>query len=440
MYQSKDRQTLPLFSELFPFGGRLDPENRWLKIAMVIPWEQFESRYRSYYSDIGRPAKDGRLVIGILLLKHMNNSSDEEIVMQVSENPYMQAFCGLDYFITESLLDPSLLSKVRKRLGKKYFDELDKETHHVLVDLKLISGKGMLTDATVFPEYIRYPTDTGLLNETREWVVKHIKEFGSLLGEKTRTYCRKAKKDYLDFSKKKRKSKKVIRRITKSLLQYVRRNIKQMESLLEKARQQGIHVKQKVRDRLDVVRKVYDQQLHMYRHKVKRIENRIVSLHRPWTRPIVRGKSGAKEVEFGPKAALSYVDGFVFLEHLSSDNFSEATRVKNQIEQYETLFGKKPAYVVGDKLYGNRDNRNLLKEYQIRDAFQPLGRKTCIQNSSDKWRKQKQRERNRIEGSFGHAKNHFSLDKIKYYLQDGPEIWIRLGLMAMNLKTAVKRI
>ena len=149
----------------------------------------------------------------------MNKLSDEEMVKQVNENPYMQAFCGLDNFVTTHLLDPSCLSKVRKRLGKKYFEELERETYHILIDLKIIKCKGMLADATVFPEYIKYPTDSGLLNEAREWVVKNIKKFGKSLGIKVRTYCRKAHKEYLNFSKKKRKSKKLIRRTNKSLLQ-----------------------------------------------------------------------------------------------------------------------------------------------------------------------------------------------------------------------------
>ena len=89
MYKGKDRKTIPLFSELFPFGGKLDTENRWLTISNLIPWDRLESKYRSYFSDRGRPAKDGRLVIGILLLKHMTGLSDDEIVKQVSENPYM---------------------------------------------------------------------------------------------------------------------------------------------------------------------------------------------------------------------------------------------------------------------------------------------------------------------------------------------------------------
>ncbi len=232
----------------------------------------------------------------------------------------------------------------------------------------------------------------------------------------------------------------MIQKTRKSLLQYLGRNVKQMLSLVDEAVQQGVKIKKKVLDRFEVVRTVLDQQFEMYRHKKNRIDDRIVSLHRPWTRPIVRGKSGGKKVEFGPKAALSYVDGFVFLDRISSDNFAESTRVDAQIEQYESLFGHKPPYVTADKIYGNRENKKLLKENEIRDAFEPLGRKARKQNPSNRWRKQKQRERNRIEGSFGHAKNHFSLDKIKYYIEDGPEIWVRLGLIGMNLQTAVKKV
>jgi len=440
MYRGKDRQALPLFSELFPFGGKLDSENRWLKIAKLIPWSEIECKYKRFFSERGRPSLDSRLVIGILLLKHMTGFSDDDIVKLVNENPYMQVFCGLDQFSTEPLLNSSSLSKIRKRLGKKYFADLERETYEVLIERKIIKGKGVLLDATVFPEYVRYPTDTGLLNEAREWTVSQLKSLGKSLGKKLRTYCRKARKEYLNFSKKKSRSRKLIQKTRKSLLQYLRRNVKQMQSLVDEAVQQGVKIEKKVLDRFDVVRTVFDQQFEMYRQKKNRIDDRIVSLHRPWTRPIVRGKSGDKKVEFGPKAALSYVDGFVFLDHISSDNFAEAALVTTQIEHYESLFGHKPPYATADKIYGNRENRELLKKNEIRDAFEPLGRKARKKNPVDRWRKQKQRERNLIEGSFGHGKNHFDLDKIKYYIEDGPEIWARLGLLSMNLQTAVKRI
>lgn len=94
MYRGKDRKTIPLFSELFPFGGKLDIENRWIKIAGLIPWDQLEHKYRSYFSEKGRPSLDGRLVMGMLLLKHMTGLSDEEIVQTVTENPYMSRNFG----------------------------------------------------------------------------------------------------------------------------------------------------------------------------------------------------------------------------------------------------------------------------------------------------------------------------------------------------------
>ena len=96
MYRGKDRKTLPLFPELFPFGGQLDSDNRWLRIERLIPWEEIESRYSKYFSDRGRPGSDCRLVIGLLLLKHMTVLSDDGIVALVTENPYMQVFCGFD--------------------------------------------------------------------------------------------------------------------------------------------------------------------------------------------------------------------------------------------------------------------------------------------------------------------------------------------------------
>ena len=440
MYRGKDRQSGQLFSEFLPFDGQLDLENRWLKIKALIPWLKLEARFQSYFSYRGRPAKDCQLVLGLLLLKHMTGFSDEAIVALVNENPYMQAFCGLERFSTKPLLDSSSLSRHRKRLGAKYFAELEQEAYQVLIQRKIIKAKGLLVDATVFPEHLRYPTDTGLLNEARQWVVKQVKTLGNSLGTKVRTYCRIAQKEYLAFSKKKNRSRKLIQRTRKSLLQYLRRNIKQFQSLLAEASQQGLRIEKKVRERFEVVRQVFSQQSQMYRQKINRIEERIVSLHSPWTRPILRGKTGPKAVEFGPKAALSYVDGFVFLDHMSSENFPEADLVREQLKQYETLFGQKPSSMTADKIYGNRDNRCLLKEEEIRDAFQPLGRKASQQNPATRWRKQKQRERNRIEGSFGHAKNHLGLDKIKYYIPDGPEIWSRLGLMSMNLQTAAKRI
>ena len=82
MYRKKDRMTGELFSEFFPFGGRLDMGNRWMKISELVPWDELEGMYSSRLSSIGRPTCGARLVLGLPMLKHMTNLSDEELTKE----------------------------------------------------------------------------------------------------------------------------------------------------------------------------------------------------------------------------------------------------------------------------------------------------------------------------------------------------------------------
>jgi hypothetical protein len=438
MYRRKDRKTLPLFAELFPFGGKLNESNRWLRIAELIPWEELEEEYAKHFSDVGRPGTDAQLAIGLLLLKHMTGLSDEEVVQGVLENPYMQAFCGFEKFVTEEILDPSTLTKMRERLGLEFFKKLERKTYKVLIDRRIIKAKGMLVDATVFPEEIKYPNDVGLLNDVREWLVRKIKKAGKIIGKKYRTYPRKGRKDYLNFSKKKRKTKKTITKAKRQMLQYVRRNIKQLKDGLEHVKAAGQRVKQNIMDRLQVAEKIYYQQLEMYKRKLNRIDERIVSFHRPYVRPIKRGKAG-KKVEFGGKGALVDVGGFMFLDHFDHSAFAEENLMEEHLVGYMDRFGKLPPYVTADTKYGTLENRELMEKIEVRTSFKRRGRPPKTIDSRDRWFKRRQRERNRIEGGIGNSKQHYRCDRVRYSIKDGSEIWVRAGILAMNLKTAMNR-
>ncbi|MGB8953511.1 MAG: IS5 family transposase [Candidatus Aminicenantales bacterium] len=439
MYKSKGRKTIPLFPELFPFGGKLDERNRWLRVAELIPWDELEDEYRKHFSDVGRPAKDAQLIIGLLLLKHMTGLSDEGLVAEVLENPYMQAFCGFRSFVTEDVLDSSTLTKMRERLGLTFFKELERKTYKVLIDRKIIKAKGMLVDATVFPEDIKYPNDVGLLNDVQEWLVKQIKRIGRAVGRKNvRTYRRSARKEYLNFSKKKVKTKKAIAKAKKKMLQYVRRNIKQLKNLIQIVRVKRHKIQKKIRERLHVAEEIFRQQWEMYKRKVNRIANRIVSLHRPYVRPIKRGKQ-RQDTEFGGKGAVVHVDGFLFLDSFKHEAYDEAEVAVHHVAAYQERFGKLPPYLAADQKYGTQDNRDRLGPLGIRTSFKPRGRKAKDGPKRDAWFKTKQRERNRVEGHIGHGKEHNGLDRVRYAGVDGSEMWVRAGILAMNLKTALKR-
>ena len=438
MYRRKDRKTRPLFPELFPFGGKLDENNRWLRIAELIPWEELEEEYAKHFSDVGRPAKNAQLVIGLLLLKHMTGLSDEGIVQDVLENPYMQAFCGFEKFVTKEILDPSTLTKQRERLGLAFFKQLEAKTYKLLIDRRIIKGKGMLVDATVFPEKIKYPNDVGLLNDVREWLVRNIKRIGKTIGKKYRTRPREARKEYLNFSKKKTKTKKTIRKGKKKMLQYVRQNLKQLKDAIEQVKVTGQQVKRDIIERLQVAEKIYHQQHEMYTQRINRVDERIVSFHRPYVRPIKRGKQG-KKTEFGGKGALVHVGGFLFLDYFEHRAFAEEELLGRHVAGYRDRFGKRPPYLSMDAKYGTEENRKLVSALEVRASFKRRGRKPKTVDSQDRWFKKKQRERNQIEGSFGNGKEHYRLDGVRYSIKEGSEMWVRASLLAMNLKTAANR-
>ncbi|MEW6040791.1 MAG: transposase, partial [Elusimicrobiota bacterium] len=254
-----------LFKELFPYGGQLNPDNQWIKLEELVPWAELEEIYRKYFSHLGRPGKDSQLVNGLLIVKHMKGYSDEGVVEQFSENPYIQYFCGYEQFVKGGEIESSTLTRMRKRLGVEYFKKFELEILDVLKSRKIIKTKEQMVDATVFPANITYPTDTGLIEKARQWVVQKIKLIIKFAGikEKVRTYCRKARATYLKFQKKRKKTQKEIMLAKKQALQFLRRNIFQLEGIIVKTKDIPMVVLDKIIKQLEVARKIYEQQKEM---------------------------------------------------------------------------------------------------------------------------------------------------------------------------------
>jgi len=97
---------------------QLNPKDPLLLLGKKIPWEHFEQDFVPLYSSVGRPAKPIRLMVGLLLLKQLEDLSDERVVEAWVRNPYYQAFCGMEHFQWEFPCDPSDLVHFRKRIGE----------------------------------------------------------------------------------------------------------------------------------------------------------------------------------------------------------------------------------------------------------------------------------------------------------------------------------
>jgi hypothetical protein len=404
-------------------------------------------------------------VISALIVKHKLKLDDRGTVQMIQENIYLQYFCGLKKFTTKRVFDPSLFVDIRKRLGGEEFDKFNKlviekseqiKPHQARIKTKNKSNnenqdsstavgsknKGTLKiDATVADQEIKYPTDLNLLTTSRE----NLERIIDLLyikasdGTKPRTYRKTARQDYLNISKKRRKSTKQVRKGIKAQLQYVARDLRIIKQLIEKPGRSTILTK---RDKLllETIQKVYHQQKWMYDNKTHVCPNRIVNLFQPHVRPMVRGKDG-RHTEFGSKINVSEVNGFSWINTLSWDAFNEGTELKKQVEDYQQTFGCYPKSVLADGIYLNRENRKYLKEKGIIIYGKPLGRppRDPVQTPSQKYQnKKKAAKRNNVEGKFGQAKRGYGLNNIKARLPETSESWIHAIFFIMNLTQLLK--
>lgn len=439
-----------------PFQTGLSADNRWVKLAAIVPWETFANLYISLMDrEHGRPSISPRIILGALIIKHKESLSDEKTIQAIQENIYMQFFVGLKGFQTGKIFDSSLFVTIRKRIGKTEFDILNAKLIKSLSkekDAQNISkkndaenhppNKGKLqADATVADQYITFPTDAKLLNSSRKKLDEMIDKLYHYHGKimvKPRTYKRKLDTAFLSYSKKKNKGKSAHRKMKRKLLESVNRNLNFVKVMLPDGAilQMGKDYPLSKRDLalFDIIEKVYLQQKQMYDDNTNSCKERIVSIYQPHVRPILRGKQNAR-VEFGAKLGVSLDNGFACLNHLSWNAYHEGKDLIDQVEEYYKIHGYFPDLVQVDKAYSTRENRNWLKQRNIRITAPALGRKpkkevTQYQKAK---RKKEAAERNHIEGKFGQGKNGYNLNKIRAKLEQTSETWISCIFFVMNL-------
>jgi len=427
-----------------PFSEHLDPNNRWVVLAKKLPWDELSGIYLKQFKrkSTGRPPLNPRLVVGSIFIKHMCNLDDRETVAQISENMYMQYFLGYSSFSSRPPFDASLFVEFRHRLGCEVINEMNERILSISelserVDKEDLPKEGdppselthkgkVIMDATACPQDIAFPTDLNLVSEAREISERLIDAIytKSLHQKKPRTYRQIARKVYLKTAQKKSASKKVWRNATVKQLRYLKRNLKSLDKLLDKCL--VFPLDKKEQKYLMVIHTLYDQQLEMCHQNKHSVADRIVSLHQPHVRPIVRGKLKAK-VEFGAKIHLSLVDGYAFLDTISWDAFNEGSSMMEYIENYKCRFGYYPEEVLVDKIYCTRANRKELKLLGIKLIAKPLGRPKAVVEPVSPG------ERNPIEGKFGQAKNAYGLNRIRARLKDTSQSWIASIILVLNL-------
>ena len=193
-------------------------------------------------------------------------------------------------------------------------------------------------------------------------------------------------------------------------------------------------------DTLDTITKVYRQQKNHFEIGDSResIPNRIVSISKPYVRPIVRGKE-TKTVEFGAKCNNILIDGISFIEKLSFNAFNEGTRLKHCVSLSEKLTGVPVKKIGGDQGYYGNDNRTFCKEKGIETSFTQKGRigKNEVKNATK--RELARVRATAMEGSFGTLKEHYGLRKIAARIKSTEILLIFFGIHTANVANLARR-
>jgi hypothetical protein len=185
----------------------------------------------------------------------------------------------------------------------------------------------------------------------------------------------------------------------------------------------------------EIITKVYRQQKNHFENDNPResIPDRIVSISKPYVRPIVRGKE-VKPVEFGAKCNNIQVDGISFIEKLSFNAFNEGTRLEHSIKMHKRLFKVDVKKIGGDTGYAGTANRDLCKEMGIQTSFVKRGRPTTEKNDKDYVRLELARVRaTAMEGSFGTQKEHYAMRRIKARKKKTEILYVFFGIHTANV-------
>jgi len=409
------------------------------ELYQSIPFDELTHILPKKETKVGAPSWFGPSgFFGLMFLKHYTNLSDQKLIERLNTDWAMQFFCGMQLKVCEEIKDAGIVSRIRQYLAEHIEIE---DVQRILIenwkdDMENIHA--LLSDATAYESYIKYPTDVKLLWDCVYWIYQAIfvicKE---LKVKRPRSRFDEQERKQLSYSKCRKKTHKMTRTRKRALLYLLNKGLEQLKEILNNHKNE-ISLNEKQSIRLIYIKEIYRQQQYMYDNHVNIVANRIVSLFKPYIRPIVRGKEN-KKVEFGAKVNKSMVDGISLIDRLSFDAFNEALELKKSIRLHKERFGQCKQVGV-DAIYGTNANRTYMKAKKIFHSLIRKGRASKYEQQEKLLRSQLGKERSTVlEGSFGNEKNHYGLNKVKARTEPTEIIWILFGIMTANAVKISKR-
>lgn len=391
----------------------IDMKHELVLLAEKIDWSAFEEKFGQFYIDKkGRPGAPTRLMVGLHYLKYAFEESDESVLSEFVENPYWQYFCGYEYFQTSAPIDPSSLTRFRKRIGSAGVEHFLQELLHTaqrIGALKESHLNKVNVDTTVQEKAIAFPTDARLYYKMRDLLVKAAEERGIKLRQSYRRLAKKALSRQSGYARARqmRRAGKMTRKLKTYLgcvhRDIVRKSVTPDPELIELLKL-STQLQQQMRDSKD----------------------KLYSIHAPEVECISKGKAH-KRYEFGCKVSLatSSKDNWILGIQAHHGNPYDGHTLNAALKQVERLtdWSVKEAYV--DLGYRGHDYKGEAKIHIVN--FRRMTKKT---RSVIRWLKR----RSAIEPVIGHVKSEHGMSRNRLKGIEGDKINALLSGCGFNMR------
>ena len=403
-----------LFADLI---DQLNPKHPLLQLSEQIDWSVFDDEFSPLYSHLGKPSKHIRLMVGLSILKHMENLSDEVLVQRWVQNPYYQAFTGEVEFQWELPCDPTSLTKFRNRIGSSGHEKILAVS--IAMHQEKIAEDEMCIDTTVQEKNVTFPTDA----KQYQKIIKHLLKIARK--EKiglTRTYEKEVKRlklhtRFATHPKNRKRARHAVKRlktISGRLLRAIQRKmtLEQLETYRERFA-------------------LYQRMLNQKRGD----KNKLYSLHEPHIYCMSKGKAHQR-YEFGTKASITTTrDSGIIIGALAFEsNVFDGHTVPDVLAQVNRLLGRVPTIGIGDRGYRGKSKVNDTQIVTPKPA-----RKNASIDAKELARK-RFRRRAGIEPVIGHLKSDHRLKRNFLKGFAGDQINLIMAAAAFNFKKWMREV
>jgi IS5 family transposase len=337
----------------------INPRHPLVRLGQETDWAFYERAIEPLYAEDGRPGVPVRFMVGLHILKHTFNLSDEKVCAQWVENPYFQHFTGEEYFCHEFPHERSVMSRWRERVGEKELARLLQESlriAHKTGAVRIEDLKRVTIDTTVQPKAITFPTDAKLIYRATVRLGALARRHGVKLRQ---SYVRVGK---LALIKSQRYAHAKQFRRHRRQVKFLRIRLGRVIRDINRRSEGNAGLEAAFRDELHLARRVRNQQKRQQAPKV-------YSLHAPEVECIGKGKAH-KPYEFGCKVTVATTNarapGGQFIAHIAAlhGNPYDGHTLKDAIAGVMAVTGLEPERIFVDKGYRGHDYAKPLRVFR----------------------------------------------------------------------------